>query len=94
MTAAIRGASKFRSNLLINSSTKSIAQLPLGSAPSVCAINPLSKNIDVNDSAVDPVDDGHSKDVTIPKGTNISAFIQGDLTLDQSKFQKQLVVSK
>jgi hypothetical protein len=36
----------------------------------------------------------HGKDVTISKGTNISAFIQGDLTLDESKFQKQLVVSK
>jgi hypothetical protein len=36
----------------------------------------------------------HGKDVTIPKGTNISAFVQGDLTLDESKFQKQLVVSK
>ena len=36
----------------------------------------------------------HGKDVTIPKGTNISAFIQGDVTLDESKFQRQLVVSK
>jgi hypothetical protein len=36
----------------------------------------------------------HGKDVTIPKGTNISAFIQGDVTLDESKFQAQLVVSK
>jgi hypothetical protein len=36
----------------------------------------------------------HGKDVTIPKGTNISAFVQGDLTLDESKFEKQLVVSK
>jgi hypothetical protein len=32
--------------------------------------------------------------LTIPKGTNISAFIQGDVTLDESKFQRQLVVSK
>jgi hypothetical protein len=32
--------------------------------------------------------------VTIPKGTNISAFVQGDVTLDESKFQRQLVVSK
>ena len=36
----------------------------------------------------------HGKDVTIPKGTNISAFVQGDMTLDQSKFQRQLVVAK
>ena len=36
----------------------------------------------------------HGKDVTIPKGTNISAFVQGDTTLDQSKFQRQLVVAK
>jgi hypothetical protein len=36
----------------------------------------------------------HGKDVTIPKGTNISAFIQGDITLDQSKFQRQLVVAR
>jgi hypothetical protein len=36
----------------------------------------------------------HGKDVTIPKGTNISAFVQGDLTLDESRFQKQLVVSQ
>ncbi len=36
----------------------------------------------------------HGKDVTIPKGTNISAFIQGDMTLDQSKFQRQLAVAK
>jgi hypothetical protein len=36
----------------------------------------------------------HGKDVTIPKGTNISAFVQGDVTLDQSKFQRQLVVAR
>ncbi len=36
----------------------------------------------------------HGKDVTIPKGTNISAFVQGDLTLDESKFQRQLVVAR
>jgi hypothetical protein len=35
----------------------------------------------------------HGKDVTIPKGTNISAFVQGNVTLDESKFQRQLVVS-
>jgi hypothetical protein len=36
----------------------------------------------------------HGKDVTIPKGTNVPAFVQGDVVLDQSKFQKQLTVSK
>ena len=36
----------------------------------------------------------HGKVVTIPKGTNINAFVQGDLTLDESKFQRQLVVAK
>src|SRR5277367_3269916 len=36
----------------------------------------------------------HGKDVTIPKGTTISAFVQGDITLDESKFQRQLVVAK
>jgi hypothetical protein len=36
----------------------------------------------------------HGKDVTIPKGTNIAAFVQGDVTLDESKFQRQLVVSR
>jgi hypothetical protein len=36
----------------------------------------------------------HGKDVTIPKGTNINAFVQGDITLDESKFQRQLVVSQ
>jgi hypothetical protein len=34
----------------------------------------------------------HGKDVTLPKGTNISAFIQGNLTLDAAKFQRQPVV--
>ena len=32
--------------------------------------------------------------LTIAKGTIISTFIQGDVTLDESKFQRQLVVSK
>jgi hypothetical protein len=32
--------------------------------------------------------------VTIPKGTNVNAFVQGDMTLDQSKFQRQLDVAK
>ncbi|MGA7622083.1 MAG: hypothetical protein WB630_25140 [Candidatus Acidiferrales bacterium] len=36
----------------------------------------------------------HGKDVTIPKGTNITAFVQGDVTLDQSKFPRQLVVAR
>jgi hypothetical protein len=36
----------------------------------------------------------HGKDVTIPKGTNITGFVQGNLTLDESQFQRQLVVSK
>ena len=36
----------------------------------------------------------HGNDVTISKGTNISAFVQGDTTMDESKFQRQLVVSK
>ncbi|MGA7855957.1 MAG: hypothetical protein WCA15_21740 [Candidatus Acidiferrales bacterium] len=36
----------------------------------------------------------HGKDVTIPKGTNINAFVQGDVTLDEARFQRQLVVSK
>lgn len=33
----------------------------------------------------------HGKDVTLPKGTNISAFVQGNVTLDEARFQKQLV---
>jgi len=36
----------------------------------------------------------HGKDVTIPKGTNVGAFVQGNITLDESKFQRQLVVAK
>lgn len=36
----------------------------------------------------------HGKDVTIPKGTNINAFVQGDVTLDEARFQRQLVVAK
>jgi hypothetical protein len=36
----------------------------------------------------------HGKDVTIPKGTNVPAFVQGDVILDQSKFQKPLEVAK
>ena len=36
----------------------------------------------------------HGKDINIPKGTQITAFIQGDVRLDSSKFQKQLAVAK
>ena len=36
----------------------------------------------------------HGKDTTIPKGTNITAFIQGNVTLDQSKFQRQPLLSR
>jgi hypothetical protein len=32
----------------------------------------------------------HGKDINIPKGTQITAFIQGDERLDATKFQKQL----
>jgi hypothetical protein len=34
------------------------------------------------------------KDITIPKGTQITAFIQGDVRLDANKFQKQLAIAK
>jgi hypothetical protein len=34
----------------------------------------------------------HGKDTTIPKGTAVTAFVQGNVTLDQSKFQRQPVV--
>ncbi len=36
----------------------------------------------------------HGKDTTIPKGTNVIAFVQGNVTLDQSKFQRQPLLSK
>ena len=36
----------------------------------------------------------HGKDTTIPKGTNITAFVQGNVTLDESKFQRQPMLSK
>jgi len=36
----------------------------------------------------------HGKDTTIPKGTNVTAFIQGNVTLDQSKFQRQAVAQQ
>ena len=35
----------------------------------------------------------HGKDITIPKGTAITAFVQGDDVLDRSKFVKQAVQS-
>jgi len=31
----------------------------------------------------------HGKDITIPKGTAVTAFVQGDDVLDRSKFVKQ-----
>ncbi len=36
----------------------------------------------------------HGKDTTIPKGTNVTAFVQGNVTLDQSKFQRQPLLSR
>ncbi len=36
----------------------------------------------------------HGKDINIPKGTQITAFVQGDVRLDANNFQKQLAVSK
>jgi hypothetical protein len=35
----------------------------------------------------------HGKDTTIPKGTDITAFVHGSVVLDQSKFQRQPVVA-
>jgi hypothetical protein len=35
----------------------------------------------------------HGKDITIPKGTAITAFVQGDDVLDRSKFVRQAQVS-
>jgi hypothetical protein len=34
------------------------------------------------------------KDITIPKGTQITAFVQGDMRLDANKFQKQLALTQ
>ena len=34
----------------------------------------------------------HGKDITIPKGTEITAYINGDIPLDPSKFQPQSAV--
>jgi hypothetical protein len=36
----------------------------------------------------------HGKDVNIPKGTQITAFVQGDMRLDASRFPKQLAVAQ
>jgi hypothetical protein len=36
----------------------------------------------------------HGKDITIPKGTQLTAFVQGDVRLDANKFQKQLAVTQ
>lgn len=36
----------------------------------------------------------HGKDITIPKGTAVTAFVQGDVRLDANNFQKQLALSK
>jgi hypothetical protein len=36
----------------------------------------------------------HGKDITIPKGTQITAFVQGDVRLDASKFQPAITVAK
>jgi hypothetical protein len=33
------------------------------------------------------------KDVTTPKGTYISAFVQGNTTLDEAEFRKKFVIS-
>lgn len=33
----------------------------------------------------------HGKDITIPKGTEITAYINGDILLDPIKFQTQMV---
>lgn len=36
----------------------------------------------------------HGKDITIPKGTQITAFVQGDVRLQADKFQKELAVAR
>jgi hypothetical protein len=36
----------------------------------------------------------HGKDVNIPKGTQITAFVQGDMRLDANRFQKELAVAR
>jgi hypothetical protein len=35
----------------------------------------------------------HGKDTTIPKGTDVTAFVHGSVVLDQSKFQRQPVIA-
>src|SRR5215472_12673604 len=35
----------------------------------------------------------HGKDITIPKGTEITAYINGDIPLDPAKFQSQVAAS-
>jgi len=35
----------------------------------------------------------HGKDTTIPKGTDVTAFVHGSVVLDQSKFQRQPLVA-
>src|SRR5207248_1815632 len=32
----------------------------------------------------------HGKDITIPKGTEVAAYVNGDFTVDQAKFQAAL----
>jgi hypothetical protein len=36
----------------------------------------------------------HGKDITIPKGTQITVFVQGDVRLDANKCLKQLAVTQ
>ena len=36
----------------------------------------------------------HGKDITIPKGTEITAYVNGDMPLDQAKFQNALAPPK
>jgi len=36
----------------------------------------------------------HGKDITIPKGTEITAYINGDIPLDQSKFASAVAATK
>ena len=36
----------------------------------------------------------HGKDTTIPKGTQLTAFVQGNDILDESRFQRQMVVAR
>ncbi len=36
----------------------------------------------------------HGKDITIPKGTQITAFVQGDMRLEPGRFQRQLAIAQ